>query len=241
LPFVGRYVRAHKEARCSGNYSWGRYWRLISGDKRVSQAHVKIKFNGLKHIPAHRPCRQPVDLRDFSFQGGIRISAPCNLKCPILLQLLDHRISHQHFDMGEEGFVFESRNGNSVNIAQVIWLYWPNVIAKAAAQDKAGKYCRKDRFHGAGEADASGEADVSGSGDASELVFVLGGADGGSGAVVVSGESEAGGGSETSVSGEGNGAWSFAEPGAAGPRSAVRFPDGLLPFFLGACAVTGAG
>jgi hypothetical protein len=115
------------------------------------------------------------------------------------------------------------------------------VIAKAAAQDKAGKYCRKDRFHGAGEADASGEADVSGSGDASELVFVLGGADGGSGAVVVSGESEAGGGSETSVSGEGNGAWSFAEPGAAGPRSAVRFPDGLLPFFLGACAVTGAG
>ena len=97
-----------------------------------------------------------------------------------------------------------------MNIAQVIWLYRPNVIAKATAQDKAGKYCRKDRFHGAGEADASGEADVSGAGDASELVLVLvlvlGGADGGSGAVVVSGASEAGGGSERSVSGEGNGA-----------------------------------
>jgi hypothetical protein len=240
LPFVSRYVRAHKEAGCSGNYSWRRYWRLISGDKRVFQAHGKIKFTRPKHIPAHRPCRQPVDLRDFSFQGGVCISVPCNLKCPILLQLLDHRVSHQHFDTGEEGFVFESRNGNGVNVAQVIWLYRSNVIAKAAAQDKAGEYCRKDRFHGAGEADASGEADVSGAGDASELVLVLGGADGGSGAVVVSGASEAGGGSETSVSGEGNGAWSFAEPGVADSRSAIRFPD-APPFFLGACAVARAG
>ena len=142
--------------------------------------------------------------------------------------------------MREEGLVFEGWNGKSVNVAQVIWLYRPNVIAKAAAQDKAGKYCRKDRFHGAGEADASGEADVSGAGDASELVLVLGGADGGSGAVVVSGASEAGGGSERSVSAEGNGAWSFAEPGVAGPRSAIRFPD-APPFFLGACAVARAG
>ena len=140
--------------------------------------------------------------------------------------------------MREEGFVFEGRNGKSVNVAQVIWLYRPNVIAKATAQDKAGKDCRKDRFHGAGEADASGEADGSGTGGASELV--LGGADGGSGAVVVSGASEAGGGSERSVSAEGNGAWSFAEPGVAGPRSAIRFPD-APPFFLGACAVARAG
>ena len=123
-----------------------------------------------------------------------------------------------------------------MNVAQVIWLYRPNVIPKAAAQDKAGKYSRKDRFHGAGEADASGEEDVSGVGDASELVLVLGGADGGSGAVVVSGASEAGGGSERSVSAEGNGAWSFAEPGVAGPRLAIRSPD-APPFFLEASAV----
>ena len=123
--------------------------------------------------------------------------------------------------MREEGFVFEGRNGNRVNVAQVIWFYRPNVIAKATAQDKAGKYSRKDRFHGAGEADASGEADVSGVGDASELVLALGGGGGGSGAVVVSGASEAGGGSERSVSVEGNGTWSFAEPGAAGPRFAI--------------------
>ena len=140
--------------------------------------------------------------------------------------------------MREEGFVFEGRNGKSVNVAQVIWLYRPNVIAKATAQDKAGKYYPKNRFHGAGEADASGEVDGSGAGDASELV--LGGAEGGSGAVVVSGASEAGGGSERSVSAEGNGAWSFAEPGMAGPRSAIRSPD-APPFFLGACAVTRAG
>src|SRR4030095_9761358 len=133
--------------------------------------------------------------------------------------------------MREESFVLEGRNGNRMNIAQVIWLYRPNMIPKAAAQDKAGKDCRKDRFHGAGEADASGEVDGSGVGDASELV--LGGAEGGSGAVVVSGPSEAGGGSERSVSAEGSGAWSFAEPGVAGPRSAIRFPD-PSPFFLGA-------
>ena len=142
--------------------------------------------------------------------------------------------------MREKGFILEGRNGKSVNVAQVIWLYRPNVIAKAAAQDKAGKYCRKDRFHGAGEADASGEADVSGAGDASELVLVLGEADGGSGAVVVSGASEAGGGSERSVSGAGNGAWSFAVPGVAGPRSAIRFPD-APPFFLEGCAVARTG
>ena len=142
--------------------------------------------------------------------------------------------------MREEGFVFEGRNGKSVNVAQVIWLYRPNVIAKATAQDKAGKDCRKDRFHGAGEADASGEADVSGAGDASELVLVLGGAEGGSGAVVVSGASEAGGGSERSVSGEGNGAWSFAEPGVADPRLAIRSPD-APPFLLEVPAVATIG
>lgn len=123
--------------------------------------------------------------------------------------------------MREKRLVFEGRNGNGVNVAQIIWLDRPNVIAEATAQDKAGNYCRKYRFHGAGEADASGEADVSGAGDASELVLALGGGGGGSGAVVVSGASEAGGGSERSVSVEGNGTWSFAEPGAAGPRFAI--------------------
>ena len=141
--------------------------------------------------------------------------------------------------MRDERLVFEGRNGKGVNIAQVIWLHRPNVIAKAAAQDKAGKDRRKDCFHGAGEADASGEADVSGAGDASELVLVVGGADEGSGAVVVSGASEAGGGSERSVSWEGKGAWSFAVPGVADPRSAIRFPE--PPFFLGAWAVARTG
>ena len=142
--------------------------------------------------------------------------------------------------MREESFVFEGRNGNGVNVAQIIWLYRPNLIAKATPQGKAGKYCRKDRFHGAGEADASGEGDVSGAGDASELVLALGGPGGGSGAVVVSGASDAGGGSDRSVSAEGNGAWSFAEPGVAGPRSTVR-PSDPPPFFLEVCAVTTAG
>ena len=142
--------------------------------------------------------------------------------------------------MREESFVFEGRNGNGANVAQVIWFDRPNVIAKAATQDKAGKDCRKDRFHGAGEAAASGEADVSGAGDTSELVAVPGEGDGGSGAVVVSGTSEAGGGNERSVSGEGNGAWSFAEPGVADPRLAIRSPD-APPFLLEVPAVATIG
>src|SRR6266700_805242 len=115
--------------------------------------------------------------------------------------------------MREESFVFEGRNGNGVNVAQVIWFDRPNVIAKAATQDKAGKDCRKDRFHGAGEAAASGEADVSGAGDTSELV---------------------------AVPGEGDGAWSFAESGVADPRLAIRSPD-APPFLLEVPAVATIG
>jgi hypothetical protein len=72
-------------------------------------------------------------------------------------------------------------------------------------------------------------------------VLVLGGAGNGSGAVVVSGASEAGGGSETSVSGAGNGASLFAGPGfAAAPLLAVR-ASGAPPFFFAASPVVNAG
>jgi hypothetical protein len=111
------------------------------------------------------------------------------------------------------------------------------LIAKAPAKNDGNGY-REERFHGAGEATASGEADVSGDGDVAELVPDEAG--GGGGAVVVSGASEAGGGSERSVSAEGKGAWSFAEPGVAGPRLAIRSPD-ALPFFLEGPAVERAG
>jgi hypothetical protein len=72
-------------------------------------------------------------------------------------------------------------------------------------------------------------------------VPVLGGAGNGSGAVVVSGASEAGGGNETSVSGAGNGASLFAGPGfTPDPLLAVRAAF-AAPFFFPASAVVKAG
>lgn len=71
-------------------------------------------------------------------------------------------------------------------------------------------------------------------------MLVLGGAGRGSGAVVVSGASEAGGGNETSVSGAGSGAALFAGPGFADPLLAVRAPR-ASPFFLPASAAEKAG
>ena len=72
---------------------------------------------------------------------------------------------------------------------------------------------------------------------------MLGAAGNGSGAVVVSGASEAGGGSETSVSGAGNGAWLFAGPGFAPvPLLAVRSSRAPPPpFFFPASPVVNAG
>jgi hypothetical protein len=74
----------------------------------------------------------------------------------------------------------------------------------------------------------------------SELEIALGGAGSGSGAVVVSGASEAGGGRETSVWDAGSGASLFAAPGFAGSVLAVRVSR-LFPFFLAASPALKAG
>ena len=70
---------------------------------------------------------------------------------------------------------------------------------------------------------------------------MLGGAGNGSGAVVVSGASEAGGGSETSASGDGNGASLFAEPGFALDPFLVCRAWFAAPFFFPASAGEKAG
>ena len=136
--------------------------------------------------------------------------------------------------------VFESRDGDTVNVAQVIGLYRANVVAQTTNQGQTGE-CRKCSFHGAGEADASGEVGTSGAGGAPELVPVLGGAGNGSGAVVVSGASEAGGGSETSVSGAGNGTSLFAGPGFPDDPLLVVRASFAAAFFFPPSAVVKAG
>jgi hypothetical protein len=68
-----------------------------------------------------------------------------------------------------------------------------------------------------------------------ELGAVPGKVDEGSGAVVVSGAIDAGGGSEASVSAAGSGASLFAAPGFADSPLAVCVPW-VVPFFLPATA-----
>jgi len=74
----------------------------------------------------------------------------------------------------------------------------------------------------------------------SELEVALGGTGSGSGAVVLSGANEAGGGKETSVWDAGSGAWLLAAPGFAGSALAVRVSR-LFPFLLPASPAVKAG
>src|SRR5207245_10467742 len=98
---------------------------------------------------------------------------------------------------------------------QINRLYRPNAIAQTTRETATDNNRREKILHGAGEAPSSAGAD--GSGVAA-----------GAGAVVLSGKSEAGGGSEGSVSGGGNGA----EPSAADSFLSGVFSEGL--FFVGA-------
>src|SRR4029077_15216537 len=82
-----------------------------------------------------------------------------------------------------------------------------------------------------GAADSSGEADALGALDGSELVLVPGRGGRGSGAVVVSGAREAGGGSELSLDDGGRGASLFGAPGLAGSLPAV-LPPCVSGFFF---------
>ena len=116
--------------------------------------------------------------------------------------------------------ILERGNGDGVDVAQIIWLGWPNMITNAAAQAETAKRDRQTSFHGAGEAPAGGEAAASGVGEVSDVTAGAGIGDG-SGAVVESGASEAGGGNEASLSGAGNGASSFDEPRIADPLLAI--------------------
>jgi len=123
-----------------------------------------------------------------------------------------------------------------MNVAEVMWCGWPDVIAEATAQEERAKCGRQRSFHGAGEADAWGEADAPGAGDASDVVMGAGASDG-SGAVVGSGASEAGGGRDTSVSCDGSGASSFDEPRIADPLLAIC-PSCAPGFFPDAATAT---
>ena len=71
----------------------------------------------------------------FGRQSGIRIFVARNLKCPILLKLLDHCVGDQHFNMRDKRMVFESWDGDRVDVAKVIGLYRPNVVAQTTNQE----------------------------------------------------------------------------------------------------------
>jgi len=78
--------------------------------------------------PGH--CRTPANGSYLTIQGSLSVVSAGNLKRPILLELLDYSVGDQYFDAWDEGAVFESRHGDGVNVTQIIWLYWPDMIAK---------------------------------------------------------------------------------------------------------------
>jgi hypothetical protein len=232
LTFIRDYVTAD-EKTCGADSLTGRTKHLpVPPNKPVFYAHGEVEFSRRQNVPADRTRRRSADPRNFSFQDGIGIFFIANPKSAVLLKLLDHGASHEHLDPGNESLVFESRHGDRVDVLQVIWFDWSNVVAEATAEAETDGNRREEIFHGAGDAVASGEADASGAAEASD-VGPAAGADADAGAVVVSGISEAGGGSETSVSGGGNGAASSDDPRVPGSPLAVSCP---LVFFFAAAA-----
>src|SRR5450755_663668 len=115
-------------------------------------------------------------------------------KSSILLQLFDNGVREQNFDVRLESLIVKSRNSDAVDSFEVMRFDVADVITCAAAQAKRRQQDRDEVFH-SGEAVASGVGEGVGTG-------------GRSGAVVVSGFKEVGGGSDSSVSGGGSGATS---------------------------------
>ena len=127
---------------------------------------------------------------------------------------------------GSERCVPECRHRDRMDLAEVRRSGWPEMVTSAPAQEKRDQESGERSFHYSGVAVASGVADGAGFGKVSVV------ADGG--AVVVSGRSEAGGGSDKSISGGGSGASvrisaSEREPGAVSI---------FLLFLLAVAAVT---
>jgi hypothetical protein len=178
-------------------------------------------------------------MRYFPIQGSVCLVVACNLKSAILLELFDDRIRDQNLYTRYEGTIFERRHRNGMDVSEIVRLYGPDVIPKTPS-DREAKKCRKWDFQGAGDADPPGTADAPGALEGSELVLVPGKGTRGSGAVVVSGASEAGGGSELSDADEGKGASLLTAPGFADPVSAVRDPCPLA-FFVAFCDTCIAG
>ena len=95
--------------------------------------HSQIKLGRLEHIPAHGAGRKAVDAGDVGRQCGIRISVTYNLKCPVLLHLLDHCIRHQNFNVRDKRFIFEGWNRDRVHVAKVIRFYGADVIPETTS------------------------------------------------------------------------------------------------------------
>src|ERR1700682_4275524 len=107
-----------------------------------------------------------------------------------------------------------------MDLAEVSRSGWPKIVTGAPAQKKREQESGERFFHYSGVADGAGVGNVSVVDDG--------------GAVVVSGRSEAGGGSDMSVSGGGSGASLCISASEPGPGSVTIF----LLFPLAAAAVT---
>src|SRR5947207_3510643 len=202
LPFVRGGVGANEKA-CVARHFIGAHERLsTAGYETVFHMYVEIEFSCRQHVPTNETRRDTLDLRDFGLQSGVATAFSGNAKGAVLLKLFDHSVGHEHFDSRQKCLICKGRNGDRVHVAQVVRFNRADVIAKTPTQAQRAYCHREGSFHGFGEEALSGEAEASAAGEPAGVALASL-PKSGSGAVVVSGRSEAGGGSATSYSGAG--------------------------------------
>ena len=98
---------------------------------------MQIKFARRQNV-ARQPNARVIELtRDnFAFQNRVRVVVAHDPICAVLLELLDDRVGHEHFDARDQCLVLERRDRDGVNVTQIIWLGRPDVITEATTQNR---------------------------------------------------------------------------------------------------------
>ena len=226
LPLIGVNIGPNEKAGAAAHRA-GIQCFPITSHQGVFHGEGEAEFGGGKNVAARGTARRrSVDGDDLGFQRRVGHVSVCDPERPVLLELLDDGSGDQRFDSRDERAIGKSRHRDRVDMALLSRSRRAEFVTRASAEQKRKQ--QEWNFVHSGEAAVQGVG--SGVAEGAELESVVEG-----GAVVLSGKSEAGGGSETSVSEGGSGASRFEEGGAL---SMVRE---LLMRFLSAAAAVTAG
>jgi len=142
LSFVSRYIAADEKAGGTDCFNRASQLFAVSRSQRILYGKRQIKLSCGEHITAHRARGQSRDTSYFTGQGSVCLVVARNLKSAILLELLDHCISDQNLNAWHKRAILKRGHRNRVDVAQIVWLYRPYVVAKATRNREAAD-CRK--------------------------------------------------------------------------------------------------